>query len=176
MKKLIGHNTIAKSNKGDDMSTTLPLTVRGKKLLEEELKRLLQKERPEVIKQIEEARSHGDLSENAEYDAAKEKQALVEGRIQDIQGKLAGAEVVDTSRISSETIVFGAKVRMLDYDSDEEVTYQIVGVDEADVKHGLISILSPIARALIGKKVGDVAVVTSPKGEKEYEVLELVFE
>ena len=158
------------------MSNTLPLTVRGKQLLDEELKRLIHKERPEVIKQIEEARSHGDLSENAEYDAAKEKQALVEGRIQDIQSKLAGAEIVDPSQIKSETIVFGAKVRLLDYDTDQEVTYQIVGVDEADVKSGFISILSPIARALIGKKVGDVAVVASPKGEKELEVLQMIFE
>ena len=156
------------------MSTTLPLTLKGKELLEEELKNLIHTERPEVIKQIEEARSHGDLSENAEYDAAKEKQALVEGRIQDIQGKLAGAEIVDPSKIESDTVVFGASVKMLD-EEDNEVTYQIVGVDEADVKKGMISILSPIARALIGKKVGDVAVVASPKGEKEYEVLELIF-
>ena len=157
------------------MSTTLPLTLKGKELLEEELKNLIHTERPEVIKQIEEARSHGDLSENAEYDAAKEKQALVEGRIQDIQGKLAGAEIVDPSKIESDTVVFGASVKMLD-EEDNEVTYQIVGVDEADVKKGMISILSPIARALIGKKVGDVAVVASPKGEKEYEVLKLIFE
>ena len=158
------------------MSQTLPLTVRGKDLLEQELKKLIHEERPAVIRDIEEARSHGDLSENAEYDAAKEKQALVEGRIQDIQSKLAGAEIVDPSKISSPTVVFGTKVRMLDFDSDNEVTYQIVGVDEADVKSGYISILSPIARALIGKKVGDVAIVASPKGEKEYEVLELIFE
>jgi transcription elongation factor GreA len=158
------------------MSTTLPLTLKGKEMLEAELKDLIHRQRPEVIKAIEEARSHGDLSENAEYDAAKEKQALVEGRIQDIQSKLAGAEVVDTSKIKSDKVVFGAKVKMLDYDTDEEVTYQIVGVDEADVKKGQISILSPIARGLIGKKVGDVAVVTSPKGEKEYEILELIFQ
>ena len=158
------------------MSQTLPLTVRGKDLLETELKKLIHEERPAVIRDIEEARSHGDLSENAEYDAAKEKQALVEGRIQDIQGKLAGAEIVDPAKIQSETVVFGTKVRMLDFDSDSEVAYQIVGVDEADVKSGYISILSPMARALIGKKVGDVAIVASPKGEKEYEVLELIFE
>ncbi len=157
------------------MSTTLPLTVRGKKLLDEELKNLIHNERPDVIKQIEEARSHGDLSENAEYDAAKEKQALVEGRIQDIQSKLAGAEVVDPAKIDSDKVVFGAKVKMLDCEADEEVTYQIVGIDEADVKNGLISILSPIARSLIGKRVGDVAIVSSPKGEKEYEILELIF-
>jgi transcription elongation factor GreA len=158
------------------MSTTLPLTVRGKKLLDEELKKLIHVERPEVIKQIEEARSHGDLSENAEYDAAKEKQALVEGRIQDIQSKLAGAEIVDPSTLSGEKVVFGAKVKMMDLDTEDEVTYQIVGVDEADVKNGYISILSPIARGLIGKKVGDIATVASPRGEKEYEILELIFE
>lgn len=158
------------------MSTSLPLTIKGKEMLEAELKDLIHRQRPEVIKQIEEARSHGDLSENAEYDAAKERQALVEGRIQDIQGKLAGAEIVNPAKIKSETVVFGATVRMLDFDTDAEVTYQIVGVDEADVKKGLISILSPIARGLIGKKVGDVAVVSSPKGEKEYEILELIFQ
>lgn len=157
------------------MSTTLPLTLNGKQQLEEELKDLIHKQRPEVIKQIEEARSHGDLSENAEYDAAKEKQALVEGRIQDIQGKLAGAEIVDPSKIESDSIVFGASVKILDCETDDEVTYQIVGVDEADVKAGKISILSPIARGLIGKRAGDVAVISSPKGEKEYEVLELTF-
>ncbi len=158
------------------MSTTLPLTLRGKGLLEKELKKLIHQERPDVIREIEEARSHGDLSENAEYDAAKERQALIEGRIQDIQSKLAGAEIVDPSKIQSQTVVFGAKVRILDCETDEEVTYQIVGVDEADVKKGLISILSPIVRAMIGKKAGDVAVVSSPKGEKEYEILELFFE
>ena len=157
------------------MSTLLPLTLKGKQALEEELKKLIHGERPEVIRQIEEARSHGDLSENAEYDAAKEKQALVEGRIQDIQNKLAGAEIVDPSKIQSDRVVFGASVRILDCDSGEEMIYQIVGVDEADVKKGKISILSPIARGLVGKKVGDLAVVASPKGEKEYEVLELLF-
>ena len=145
------------------MSTSLPLTIRGKQMLDDELKNLIHVERPEVIKQIEEARSHGDLSENAEYDAAKEKQALVEGRIQDIQSKLAGAEIIDPSKIKSDTIVFGTKVRLEDYEAGAEVTYQIVGVDEADVKSGYISILSPLARGLIGKKVGDVAVVASPK-------------
>ena len=158
------------------MSVVLPLTLRGKNLLEEELKKLIHKDRPDVIKQIEEARSHGDLSENAEYDAAKERQAMVEGRIQDIQSQLAGAEVVDPSKIKSERVVFGAKVHLLDYETEEKVIYQIVGVDESDVKKGLISILSPIARALIGKKVGDVALVSSPKGEREYEILKLIFE
>lgn len=157
------------------MSDKLPLTIRGKKLLEEELKRLLHEERPSVIRAIEEARAQGDISENAEYDAAKERQALVEGRIQEVQAKLAGAEVVDPAKIVSDRIVFGASVTVLDRDSDEESTYQIVGVDEADVKQGFISILSPLARSLIGKKKGDEILVRSPKGDKEYEVVNFTF-
>jgi transcription elongation factor GreA len=157
------------------MSDKLPLTVRGKKLLEEELKRLLHEERPAVIRAIEEARSHGDISENAEYDSAKERQAIVEGRIQEVQAKVAGAEVIDTSKIVSDRIVFGAVVTVLDRDTDEESTYQIVGVDEADVKQGYISILSPLARSLIGKKKGDEIHVKSPKGDKEYEVINFTF-
>src|SRR5690606_19452986 len=112
----------------------------------------------------EEARSHGDLSENAEYDAAKERQAMIESRIQEIQSQLAGAQVIDPATIKSDKIVFGAHVDLIDLENDEEVTYQIVGVDEADVKNGTISILSPLARALIGKTTGDVVVVRSPKG------------
>lgn len=153
----------------------LPLTIRGKAKLEEELKRLIHAERPNVIKAIEEARSHGDISENAEYDAAKERQALIEGRIAEIQGQLAGAEVIDPASIKSEKIVFGASVELVDLDTDENVTYQIVGVDEADVKQGSISILSPLARALIGKTTGDAIQVKSPKGEKEYEVKNFFF-
>lgn len=148
----------------------LPLTKRGKELLETELKKLLSEERPAVIRAIEEARSHGDLSENAEYDAAKEKQALVEGRIGEVQGKLAGAEIIDPSSIQSDRVVFGATVTLLDSDTDEEVTYQVVGVDEADVKNGYISILSPLAQAMVGKRKGEVILVHSPKGEKEYEI------
>lgn len=123
-----------------------------------------------MIRAIEEARSHGDLSENAEYDAAKERQAMIESRIQEIQSQLAGAQVIDPATIKSDKIVFGAHVDLIDLENDEEVTYQIVGVDEADVKNGTISILSPLARALIGKTTGDVVVVRSPKGEKEYEI------
>jgi transcription elongation factor GreA len=152
------------------MTDKLPITIRGKVKLEEELKRLITVERPSVIKAIEEARSHGDISENAEYDAAKERQAMIEGRIGEIQGQLAGAEVVDPATIKSDKIVFGATVVVVDLDTDEETTYQIVGVDEADVKLGRISILSPLARALIGKIAGDLVQVKSPKGEKEYEV------
>jgi transcription elongation factor GreA len=157
------------------MSDQLPLTVRGKKLLDEELRRLIHEERPSVIKAIEEARSHGDISENAEYESAKERQGMIEGRIMEVQGKLAGAEVIDVSKITSDRVVFGATVKIVDKDTDEEVTYTIVGVDEADVKSGLISILSPLARSLIGKKAGDEVLVKSPKGDKEYEVVSFSF-
>lgn len=153
----------------------LPITVRGKAKLEEELKRLIHAERPSVIKAIEEARSHGDISENAEYDAAKERQAMIEGRIGEIQGMLAGANVIDPAQIKSDRIVFGASVELIDLDTEDEVTYQIVGVDEADVKQGKISILSPLARSLIGKTKGDNIQVKSPKGEKEYEVKNFFF-
>lgn len=149
----------------------LPMTVRGKALLEGELKRLLQDERPTIIRAIEEARAQGDISENAEYEAAKERQGMIEGRIAEIQGKIAGAEVINPSEIKSDRIVFGARVTIQDVDSDEQSTYQIVGVDEADVKSGMISILSPIARALIGKREGDTVTVQSPKGDKEFEVV-----
>lgn len=157
------------------MADTLPMTVRGKALLEAELKKLMLEERPEVIRAIEEARAQGDISENAEYDAAKERQGMIEGRIGEIQGKLAGAEVVNPAEIKSNRVVFGASVTILDQETEEESTYQIVGVDEADVKKGMISILSPLARALIGKKAGDVVVVQSPKGDKDYEIISFEF-
>ncbi len=153
----------------------LPMTVRGKSLLEVELKRLLQEERPAIIKAIEEARAQGDISENAEYDAAKERQSLVEGRIAEVQGKLAGAEVIEPSLIKSDRIVFGATVKLMELESEEEMTYQIVGIDEADVKLGRISIMSPIARSLIGKKAGDIVHVKGAKSEKEYEVISFDF-
>lgn len=153
------------------MSDKLPMTVRGKAQLDAELKRLMLEERPAVIKAIEEAREHGDISENAEYEAAKEKQGMIEGRIADIQGKLAGAEVINPSEIKADRIVFGAHVSLSDVDSEEKVSYQIVGVDEADVKQGMISVLSPLARALIGKRTGDTVTVLSPKGDKEFEIL-----
>ena len=157
------------------MADTLPMTVRGKALLDAELKRLIFEERPEVIRAIEEARAHGDISENAEYDAAKERQGMIEGRIGEIQGKLAGAEIVNPAEIVSDRVVFGAHVTIIDQETEEKSSYQIVGVDEADVKKGMISILSPLARALIGKKVGDAAVVQSPKGDKDYEILSFEF-
>jgi transcription elongation factor GreA len=156
--------------------TKTPMTVDGKKQLDEELKHLKSKERPAVIEAIEEARAHGDLSENAEYSAAKEKQAFIEGRIQEIQSKLAGAEVIDPSKIDSSKVVFGARVKLLDLDSDEELSYFIVGEDEADFKAGKISVTSPIARGLIGKEEGDEVVIRTPGGEKNFEVLEIVYE
>lgn len=158
------------------MSDRQPMTLAGKAKLESELKNLIQVERPNVIKAIEEARGHGDLSENADYDAAKDRQAMIEGRIADIQGKLSNAEVVDTASLRSTTIIFGATVELLDVETDEKVKYRIVGEDEADVKQGKISIFSPIARSLIGKKKGDIIEFKSPKGEKEFEVLNFSFE
>lgn len=152
-----------------------PMTLEGKKRLDEELKHLIQVERPNVIKAIEEARGHGDLSENADYDAAKERQGFIESRITDIQNKLAEAEVVDTSSLQSDKIIFGAHVELIDLDDDRTVKYQIVGEDEANVKEGKISIFSPLSRAMIGKVVGDIVEFKTPKGEKEYEVVSFEF-
>jgi transcription elongation factor GreA len=157
------------------MSDRQPMTVSGKAKLELELKNLITVERPQVIKAIEEARGHGDISENADYDAAKDRQAMIEGRIADIQGKIANSEVVDTATLESRTIIFGARVELQDLETDEKVKYQIVGEDESDVKNGKVSIFSPIARSLIGKKKGDIIEFKSPKGEKEFEVLNFYF-
>lgn len=157
-------------------SDKMPMTIHGKTMLETELKRLLQEERPSIIKAIEEAREQGDISENAEYESAKERQSMIEGRIADIQTKIASAEVINPAEIKADRVVFGATVTILDLEEDEQVTYQIVGVDEADVKSGKISIMSPIARALIGKKLKDVVTVHSPKGEKEYEVVSFKYQ
>lgn len=154
----------------------VPMTVRGKKMLDEELKHLMTVERPTIVKAIEVARGHGDLSENADYSAAKERQGFIEGRIQEINAKLARAQVIDPTAIKSEKIVFGATVVVLESDSDKKITYQIVGVDEADIKSGKVGITSPIARALIGKTEGDEVVVHAPKGEVHYEVLEVRYE
>ena len=159
----------------DNVIEKIPMTLRGKALLEAELKKLMHEERPAIIKAIEEARAHGDISENAEYDAAKERQGMIEGRIADIQGKLASAESIDPSTIKSDRVVFGAYVKIQDLGNDEESSYQIVGMDEADVKQGRISIMSPIARALIGKRAGDTVTVQSPKGDKDYEILGFEF-
>ncbi|WP_206999695.1 transcription elongation factor GreA [Trinickia mobilis] len=152
--------------------STIPLTKRGADQLRDELQRLKSVERPSVINSIAEARAQGDLSENAEYDAAKEKQGFIEGRIAEIESKLAAAQVIDPSAVDAEgRIVFAATVELEDLDSGDTVTYQIVGDDEADLEHGLISISSPIARALIGKFEGDVASVQAPSGVREYEII-----
>ena len=152
--------------------TTIPLTKRGAEKLKEELQRLKTKDRPAVIAAIAEARSHGDLSENAEYDAAKDRQGFIEGRIKEVEGKLAAAQIIDPSALDAGgKVVFCATVELEDEDSGDQVTYQIVGEDEADLKHGLINISSPIARALIGKEEGDTAEVQAPGGVKHYEVI-----
>jgi transcription elongation factor GreA len=154
--------------------TTIPLTKRGAEKLKEELHRLKTVERHAVIQAIAEARAQGDLSENAEYDAAKDKQGFIEGRILEIEGKLAAAQVIDpTSLDAGGRVVFGATVDLEEEASGQEVTYQIVGDDEADLKKGLISISSPIARAMIGKEAGDVAEVQAPGGIKRYEIVEV---
>jgi transcription elongation factor GreA len=154
----------------------IPMTVQGKKKLEEELKHLTTVERPTVIKAIEVARGHGDLSENADYSAAKERQSFIEGRIQEIGDKLARSQVIDPTTIRSEKIVFGATVLLEEQETGSRITYQIVGVDEADVKNGKVGITSPIARALIGKSKGDEAVVHAPKGAVRYDVLQIRYE
>jgi len=152
--------------------STIPLTVRGAQRLKDELHRLKTVERPAVILAIAEARAQGDLSENAEYDAAKEKQGFIEGRIAEVEAKLASAQVIDPSTLDAGgRIVFGATVELEELSSGDTVTYQIVGDDEADIKEGKISVSSPISRALIGKVAGDVAEVNAPGGLREYEVL-----
>jgi transcription elongation factor GreA len=151
---------------------TIPLTTRGAEKLKEELHRLKTVERHAVIQAISEARAQGDLSENAEYEAAKDKQGFIEGRILDIEGKMAAAQIINPASLQAEgRIVFGTTVDLEEEASGAKVTYQIVGDDEADLKHGLVSISSPIARALIGKEVGDVAEVRAPGGVKSYEVI-----
>ena len=157
------------------MSVREPVTMEGHKKLQDELKRLITVERPAVIAAIAEARSHGDLSENAEYDAAKDKQGFVEGRIKEVETRLATAEVIDVSKLSGDKVLFGATVTLCDYDTDKEVTYKIVGVDEADVKEGKISVYSPIARGLIGKHLDDDVKISTPSGVKEYEIIDIVF-
>lgn len=152
-----------------------PMTPEGKLRLEEELKHLVHNERPAIIKAIEEARSNGDLSENADYDAAKERQGFVEARIGDIQSKIANAEVIDITTLKSDKVIFGANIVLEDLETNEEIAYQIVGEDESDVRAGRISVFSPLARAVIGKKKGDIIEFKSPKGEKEYEVKKFFF-
>ena len=157
------------------MVEKLPITAAGYAALDEELKHRQQVERPRIIQQIAEARSHGDLSENAEYHSAKEMQSLNEGRIAELEDKLARADIIDVSKLGGSTIKFGATVTLVDEDTEEEKKYQIVGETEADVKSGRVSITSPIARALIGRTVGDTVEVNAPGGGKSYEILKVAF-
>src|SRR5512140_201128 len=157
------------------MSDRVPMTPGGLVRLKQELKRLKNVERPKIVKAIAEARSHGDLSENAEYHAAKEKQSHIEGRIQQVEHWIASAEVIDVSKHAGDRVVFGATVTLEDTDSGDEVTYRIVGELEADLKQGRISVTSPIARALIGRSEGDTVKVRSPGGEKDYDIQAVSF-
>lgn len=152
------------------------MTLLGKQRLDEELKKLKSIDRPQVIQEIATARAHGDLSENAEYDAAKEKQSFIEGRIQEIEDKLARAQVVDTKEIRSDKVLFGATVHLRDENTDEEKTFRIVGTDEADVKLGSVSIESPFARQLLNKTVGESVTIKVPKGNFDYEILSIKYE
>lgn len=159
----------------DHFMARVPMTPEGYQRLKEELDRLLKVDRPKNIQDIAEARAHGDLSENAEYHAAKERQSFIEGRIQELQAKIALADVIDPSRINQSKVAFGAQVKVLDVEADEEYLFILVGPDEANVKEGKISISSPVAKALIGKEVGDVAVVKAPARTIEYEIIEINF-
>ena len=152
----------------------IPMTPAGHTALEVELKTLKSKDRPNIIKAIAEAREHGDLSENAEYHSAREKQSFIEGRIKELEGIISLAEVIDPSQLSG-SVKFGARVTVVDEDTDEEKSWQIVGEHEADIEKGLLNVKSPIARALIGKDVGDSVEVRTPGGEKSYEILDIVY-
>ena len=153
----------------------IPMTAAGYTALETELKHCQQVERPRIIQQITDARTHGDLSENAEYHSARERQSFIEGRVAELEDKIARAEVIDVSKLSGAQVTFGATVTIADEDTEEELTYQIVGQDEADIKEGRLSIGAPLARALIGKSVGDSAEVTTPGGAKSYEIVSVRF-
>jgi transcription elongation factor GreA len=158
------------------MMQRIPLTPEGFRKLKEELERLVKVDRPRNIQAIAEARAHGDLSENAEYHAAKEQQSFMEGRIQELKAKIALADVIDPSKIKQSKVGFGAKVRVLDVEADEEYIFTLVGVEEADVKNGKISLTSPVGRALIGKDVGDTVIIKAPARTIEYEIQEITFE
>ncbi|MCD6353416.1 MAG: transcription elongation factor GreA [Proteobacteria bacterium] len=153
-----------------------PITRAGYESLSKELKHLKKSERPKVIQEIAEARDHGDLSENAEYDAAKERQGYVEGKIKDLEYRLSLAEIIDPSTLPHDRGVFGAKVRLLNLDTDEEEEYQLVGPDESDVKQKKISVFSPLGNTLLGKEVDDTAIVKAPRGDIEYEILDISFD
>jgi transcription elongation factor GreA len=157
------------------MSDKVPMTDQGLARLEEELKHLKSVARPEIIRAIAQAREHGDLSENAEYHAARDRQSFIEGRVMELEDKIARAEVIDVSKLSGDTVKFGATVDLADEDTDEELTYQLVGELESDIKEGRLAITSPLGRALIGKSVGDSVEVHTPKGEKVYEILKVTF-
>ena len=155
----------------------VPVTVRGHQLMTAELKKLKSEDRPNVINAIAEARAHGDLKENAEYHAAKEQQGFIEGRIKELEGKLSNVQVIDVTEIDAKgKIIFGSTVELLEDDSEKETVYKIVGEDEADIKKGLLSYTSPIARALIGKNEGDIVTFQAPGGEKQYEVIEVRYD
>jgi len=151
-----------------------PITKEGYAALREELERLKKHERPKIIAAIEEARGHGDLSENAEYIYAKERQAFVEARMQDLENKLGNSEIIDTSKLPADRIVFGSTFTLCNVETEEEIRYQIVGVDESDLKKGKISVESPMAKALIGKRISDDIIVDTPNGKREYEILEIM--
>lgn len=157
------------------MTQTVPMTPEGYQRLQEELKHLIRVERPKVVQDIAEARSHGDLSENAEYEAAKERQGFIEGRIAEINGKIARAQVINTTNLNSDKVVFGATVSLFDVESEIESTYRIVGEDEADIKQGMISINSPVAKALIGHRVDDEVHIKVPSGTRIYEIVNIQF-
>lgn len=152
----------------------IPITKEGYEALKRESEHLKYVERPSVIRSIEEARAHGDLSENAEYDAAKERQAFVEGRIAELAHKIAHADVIDPKTVSTESVVFGCTVVLENLETEEEVRYQLVGADESDVAKGRISVVSPLGRAMIGKKVGDEVVIQAPGGKREFEVIDIL--
>jgi transcription elongation factor GreA len=157
------------------MSNRIPMTSSGHERLEAELRRLKVDERPAVIKAIAEAREHGDLSENAEYHAARERQSFIEGRLLELQDKLARAEIIDISQQSGTTVKFGARVKLVDEETDEEVVYQVVGSEEAEIQRGLLSISAPLGRALIGREAGETVEVTTPRGTRYFEILEVAF-
>lgn len=158
------------------MSQSVPMTREGYQRMQEELKNLVRVSRPQVVQAIAEARSHGDLSENAEYDAAKERQSFIEGRIKELNDKIARAQVINPAELESEKVVFGAKVTLFDVDSGNEVTYQIVGEDEADIKAGKLSVTSPVGKALIGHRPDDEVRIQVPSGLKIYEIIDIKYE
>ncbi len=158
------------------MSQTIPMTLEGYQRLQEELKRRIRVDRPKVVQDIAEARDHGDLSENAEYDAAKNHQGFIEGRIKELNDKIARAQVINPAELNTDKVVFGATVTILDVDSDLEVTYQIVGEDEADLKEGKISVTSPVGKALIGHKLDDEVHIQVPSGQRVYEIVDIRYE